>query len=232
LGLLDDSVETSTAAPVQSTMTFLLWVRAITAHDTSPFTLLNWGAPSGSGVIDPGFMLRVNPASSDRIEAMVGRAGVAAAAQANLALPGGVTDITTLAPFLLWCTINGTALRVGLGDPAAGVVATATITGGVDTGSTTGASLLARIGATDRGCAATVAAAVVGEVLSDAAIAAAASEAGPAAAAAASASPLWCPRPRAGLAATDPIVSASDILDTEGAYSHTIRAGSARLEAA
>jgi hypothetical protein len=233
-GLADDTLETVATVAASGAMTFLIWVKAITAHDATAPSILCWGAPDASGVVDPGVIIRFNPASSDRLEALIGRAGTSASTQVNLSLPGGVTDITTMSPSLVWLTLDGTTARLGIGDPAGGVLASGTVTGGVDTGSTTVASLFGRNGATDRGMAGTLAVGVVAEVLSDAAIAAVASAGitGPAGAVAASSAKLWAPRPIAGIANGTDLTVAGDIEDVAGVHTADLTAGSARLKAA
>ena len=234
-GLSDDTLETTAAVTASSAMTFLIWVAAVTAHDAASPAFICWGMPDGTTPFDPGVMVRFNPASSDRIEATIGRAGVSNQATAVVPLPGGATDITTLSNFLVWLTIDGATARVGIGDPADGNVSAPTaITGGVDTGSTTVASLFGRNGTTARGLAATLSAGVMGEVLSDAAIAAAAAlgASGPATAVAASSAPLWCPRPAPGIVDAEDLDVATDIVDAAGVQSHALTAGAARLKAA
>jgi hypothetical protein len=231
----DDILRTTANVANQPHMTFLHY-GSLSAVGTRG-DLIQWGRDAQLGSFDVGAALQVNPTNFDTLSFAVARAASTGVAVAEVAIPGGnAVDGTAR---LHWGTIGAAGLTAiaGVGGTAGTPQA---ITGGVDTGTGTYATVLSRIFYPDQFSAAGPSSilAVLSRAWTDTEAAALVGAADPRAALLdflvveeALGNVLWWPAPV--LTETDGsiITVASETEDLAGVQTNLLTAGAARLTA-
>jgi hypothetical protein len=207
------------------TMTFV-WYTRITGTGVTAATVVSWGWNSSTGAT--GAHIRYSNGTPQLLFFVSQLSG--SFQTVTLSYGALAPNMNALGPHVGWATINGSALRVGIGDPAGGVWASGALGGA---GVQPAALLKAAVGInyhrgdTQQSLAGDIGVAVLGETLTDPTLAAlsALGEQAPVSAIDLAAVPLWYPRPAQGLNSGSVITVASEIPDYAANLTDTLSAG-------